>query len=680
MIRTSSAPYMKAVPAPPHDPTWWLLDKRAGWHAAELIHVEAGQSGLRLTASGLTFSFKKLDSVALGPEGRAWTIDPATLELKIFDPCDCTFKVVPATGGKGSGPRQFLKPGGVGVRCGNLFVADTGNRRLSVFSLFGYVLLGAWRPPASANLTTPWQPLSVAFDSNDRVYVADPANGAIHRFSPTGRWQKYFSGLGAVTWIAIDCEDRIYVADEAEPAEVKVLSPAGKVVETISSPEELRKRFPHYTCLPSLTAKEADSIAFEKEGSFRTEPIDSGLYRCQWHRVVLYGDIPPTYRILVSTFTAETEYPDDFIAALSDEQWETNQVAARMDAGAWDCLVRSGPGRFLWLKLEFSGNGSATSRIDRIRLEFPRISLRRYLPGIFGHDPLSADFTDRFLAVFDTTLRNIEQQIDDQARLYDPASAPAARDRKSSDFLSWLASWIGVSLNRQWPEPMRRRFLARAARMYHLRGTREGLWRQLLFLLGLDRNDCCCSRDSHPMRCRPSPSNCNPEPEVTCAWEPPPIILEHFQLRRWLFVGAGRLGDQAMLWGKKIVNRSQLNGGARVDQSQLIMTPDPHRDPFHVYAHKYSVFVPAKFGKSLPYRRSLETLLRSESPAHTVYQIEYVEPRFRIGCQSMIGLDSVVGRYPQGVEVNSSRLRSGAVLPASRPKTVRRIGSTTRLD
>ena len=49
-----------------------------------------------------------------------------------------------------------------------------------------------------------------------------------------------------------------------------------------------------------------------------------------------------------------------------------------------------------------------------------------------------------------------------------------------------------------------------------------------------------------------------------------PYILEHFKLRRWLFVGEARLGDQSVLWGKRIVNRTQLNETARVGGTQLI--------------------------------------------------------------------------------------------------------------
>ena len=65
--------------------------------------------------------------------------------------------------------------------------------------------------------------------------------------------------------------------------------------------------------------------------------------------------------------------------------------------------------------------------------------------AVFGAEATSADFTDRFLSLFDTTLRGFEHQLDYLARYFDPASAPAQRETPASlDFLSWLSSWIGI--------------------------------------------------------------------------------------------------------------------------------------------------------------------------------------------------------------------------------------------
>ena len=726
------------IPQPPHDPTSWLLNGRVGWRDATLEQVErdfcysltlARHPETIRTLTEASGSFGGLTvpaNVALGPHGSIYLLDREALELKRFDPCECLFETIPCFGGQGNGPRQLFRPHGIGICAGNLFVCDTGNNRLSVFALRGFVLRGHWTPPASAKLANKWEPYDVGFDGQGRVFVTDGANGCVHRFSPVGRWETCLSGFGKVTYIAIDCQDRLHVVSEETEHVVRIVRSNGEAVLSASRPEELARSFPcppfavdaagnlHLERLcpdiieckkngsrpagergifdlhgnPATLSVASTAQAYQKAGSYFSQALDSELYRCQWHRVILRGEIPNGSRVLVSTYSSEALLTDDQVRSL-DHQWETNQTAGEMRKGEWDCLVRSGGGRFLWLRLELRGNGTVTPRLDSIEIEFPRISLRRYLPAVFGEEAISADFTDRFLGLFDTMLRSVERKIDHLARYFDPLSTPAERDPKTGvDFLSWLGSWIGLSLDRQWSETKRRKFLKNAGRLHNLRGTRIGLWRQLILFLEMEPSELCCPDDQPRAKCCPAPANCDPVIQLPCAWQPPPLILEHYQLRRWLFVGAGRLGDQAVLWGKRIVNRSQLDEGAQVGRSQLITTQDPYRDPFHVHAHKFTVFVPSFYRCEEARRKGLENLLKTESPAHTMHHIQYVEPRFRIGFQSMIGLDSVIGRLPQGVTLGETPLGQASVLTApphnqggpSLRVGESRIGTTTNLE
>jgi phage tail-like protein len=653
------------------------------------------------------------ENIALGPEGGVFLLDTNKAQLKRFDPCTCSFQTVPSFGGIGSASRQLDNPHGIAIRGGNLYVCDTGNHRVSVFSLHGFILRDFWTMPTAANLAQTWKPSDLAFDRKGRAYVTDSANGCIHRFTPFGIWERSFSGFGVATFIAIDLQDRIYVVVKGE-SQARIIDTHGRVLGTVGDPAGLVASFPPLpfsvdasgdlnlaalcACVPvtgifSPTGAELSvaplipAITYPANGTFITIGLDSKFYRCQWHRIVLRGCVPEGASVIVSTYTSESQRTLDEIP---DADWVTNQTIVNLQNREWDCLVMSGPGRYLWLRLQLSSNGISTPCLEWVKIEFPRISLRRYLPAAFGEDPKGAQFTDRFLSIFDTTLRNIEKEIDNQARNFDPLSAPSTKPKGAAvDFLTWLASWVGVSLDRQLPEQTRRNLLKKAPSLYSIRGTRYGLWQQLLLLLGMGSDTCCCPNDQPRQHCRCTPLNCSPPEKKPCAWQPPPLILEHFQLRRWLFVGAGRLSDDAVLWGKRIVNRSQLNANAQASVSQLISTQDPYRDPFYAYAHKFSVFVPAACGKSPLQKRSLMNLLNSEKPAHTQYQLEFVEPRFRIGFQSMIGLDSVVGRYPEGVTLNTSQLGSGTLL-TSAPNTragpsfsvgrQARIGATTRLD
>lgn len=732
------ANYLPPIPKPPDDPTFLLLNGRVGWRENQLDNIVmlpaesslalAPRPGTGRSLAEASGSFGGLDlpsNVAIGSDCNIYLLDRDSGVLKRFDPCECQFRDLPCFTGLGKGPRHLLEPHGIGICNGNLFVCDKGNRRLSIFLLRGLVLKAVWRPPVG-ELDHPWQPCDVAFDRRGNVFVSDRANGCVHIFSPRGHWQNCLAGFPGASALTIDCEDHLYVLVN-QGAGVKVSTLEGETQPTPTYPGEVSAHFAplpipvdkkgnlHLTSLclasdtdcralpPALAGDAVFDLAgrrldkpslsqpiYHQQGTYLSGPLDSSLYRCQWHRIVVQGSVPEGTQLIVSTFTAETEQPLNHILGLPPDAWETNQTIHHLNQGEWDCLVRSGGGRYLWLRLTLRSNGKDTPAIEYVRVEFPRISLRRYLPAVFGEDPISADFTDRFLSLFDSTLRSVERVIDNEARFFDPLSTPAVPDPETGvDFLSWLASWIGLTLDRHWPETKRRRLVKQAGKLYNIRGTSEGIHRQLMLFLGIDPDRWCCPDDQSRQRCRPDIENCVPREQPQCQWRPPRLILEHYQLRRWLFLGEGRLGDQAALWGNRIANRSQLDQGARIGGTQIITTQDPYLDPFHVYAHKFSVFVPACYGHSQRLRKGLENLLEAGKPAHTTYQLEYVEPRFRIGVQSMLGFDAVIGRYPdEPVTLDETKLGEPATLSPSMSEQgsstlevgeKARVGTTTKL-
>jgi phage tail-like protein len=360
------------------------------------------------------------------------------------------------------------------------------------------------------------------------------------------------------------------------------------------------------------------------------------------------------------------------VLSYPDSAWSTRLAAHGTGAGEWDCLLDADAGRYLWLRLDLTGTGAQTASLDAVEIEYPRISLRRYLPAIYGADPDSASFTDRFLAMFDRSLRDVELLVD---------GLPADLDAEATPYLDWLSDWVGLATDTRLPDAVRRRLLASSARLYDLRGTLAGLRELLLIVLGLDVLEPCAGCGREPGSCSPARACCPPRPPEVSSWTPPPLVLEHFRLRRWLRLGASRIGDDAMVWGRRIVNRSQLGDGAQVGGTQLKTSQDPLRDPFHAYAHKYTVFLPASAGLREQQRKVVQRLLQFATPAHTAGTVEYVEPRFRIGVQSSLGLDSVVARVPAGLVLGETPLGRATVLTgeASDAGAPRALGATTVL-
>ncbi|RYG22715.1 hypothetical protein EON82_16275, partial [bacterium] len=493
--------------------------------------------------------------------------------------------------------------------------------------------------------SVPGSPTDVTFDLRGRLIAADAATGKVTRGS------EEWDGLGAVERVIVDDEGALFAyADGAlTPLTVKEMPNLdGRIAAQNAYGVSYQAGVLSFDCGKSYDLEGNEVLAspssvpfLEKSVSFVTEPLDSDILRCEWHRLTMDATCPAGCSIVVRTFATDVEYLPFQIVGQPDAAWGTN-LSLRNGEAPLDGLLRRAVGRYLYLRLDLKGNGRTTPEIRSIDLEFPRISLRRYLPAVFGNDPVSAEFTDRLLAIYDSGFREIEGQIDTQARLYDPMSTPTA-------MLSWLGGWIGVPLERQWSEAKRRQILKAASARLDVRGTLPGLQSLLATLFDLNRSLCQCPRD----RC---------DRRETPYWDFPPLVLEHFKLCRWLFLGSSRLGDQAVLWGKAIVNRAQLDGGAVVGKSQLRAIPDPHRDPLLTHANRLTVFAPVSRGRTTERRKAIESAIRSEVPATVDFDVRYVGPRFRIGVQSMVGLDTVVGRIPSPGPLGEARLGATTIL------------------
>ncbi|MGI8792824.1 MAG: phage tail protein I [Acidimicrobiales bacterium] len=86
------------------------------------------------------------------------------------------------------------------------------------------------------------------------------------------------------------------------------------------------------------------------------------------------------------------------------------------------------------------------------------------LPSLYHDD----DFTQALTAGLDQVLAPVFSTLDALEAYIDPGTAP-------SDFLDWLASWVGLELDASWPEEGRRALVAKAIELYTWQGTIKGL-------------------------------------------------------------------------------------------------------------------------------------------------------------------------------------------------------------
>ena len=679
--------------------------------------------------------------VAIDSQDRVYILDSQTCLLKRFDRCSQQFVILPCIGEIGSEPRRFCRPHGLAISCqDDIYIADAGNRRVQILSVHGLALRHLWGPlrviqsgnvitterviavmkapttgTACASLTefptATWEPWDVAVSPDNQVYITDYANGLIHVFDPDGNWLKAYTGAGQSTpplskptRLALDRQNRIYVIQENQ-SYIVVLDTNGTFLGTVETPDQIEGQFCPVAvavdlegnlCLSDCVTRQlyfyqpngdggwcpsrcfgtvsgfAASIVFDRSGHpvyadggqrvcqlapppmyptkglYYSAALDSKTYRCVWHRITLAGSVPPGAAVKVDTLTAEYPKTIDEIQNLPESRWGTAQLDADATLNNWDCLIQSPPGRYLWLRLTLSGDGTVTPSIENIKVFYPRASSIQFLPSVYQADPVSSDFLGRFLSIFDTIRGGTSEQITTIARYFDPMATPAnPQNVGGTDFLSWLASWLGMSLQSSWPVKPRRELVRQAHRLYALRGTPAGLRLHIELYAGVR-----------------------------------PLILELFRLRRWGFVNQATLGNNSTLFGAEVMNRLQVGTNSQIGSFSLVDYGNPQFDLFNAYAYQFLVFVPRWPGATTSDQMALQQIIDIAKPAHTVGQLRWAEPRFRVGIQAYVGVDTVVGKYPQGVIEGQGQLGYDTVLgsPAeqkARPKVS--VGRTTRL-
>jgi phage tail-like protein len=99
--------------------------------------------------------------------------------------------------------------------------------------------------------------------------------------------------------------------------------------------------------------------------------------------------------------------------------------------------------------------------IDGLRVPY---TIGQQLPAVYQEDP----FAMRFTAGFDDVLAPLLSTLDCLEAYVDPWLTP-------EDFLDWLAGWVGMVLDENWPLDRRRAVTAHAVELFRKRGTAAGL-------------------------------------------------------------------------------------------------------------------------------------------------------------------------------------------------------------
>lgn len=146
-----------------------------------------------------------------------------------------------ADGTSGSGVSELNAPQGIDVALdGTLYIADTGNHRILVYSADG-AYLQTWGGGGSGSSNSKFNtPVSVTLDvsrfasiAQEQVYIADKNNNRVQVFNLSGEYINTLgSGLTPI-YVTTDRNRKLYIADSGSST-VKVYTPGNNTPVTIS--------------------------------------------------------------------------------------------------------------------------------------------------------------------------------------------------------------------------------------------------------------------------------------------------------------------------------------------------------------------------------------------------------------------------------------------------------------
>jgi phage tail-like protein len=489
-------------------------------------------------------------------------------------------------------PIELIEPVGLSVNIDNsIYVIDNGYKHFIKITEKGeYSNIGDF-----TKISEDFRPKIITIDTKENVFVAgiDNSTESLYRFDSDGSYTgkiPVFDLTGRIMGLAVDSKANLYLGSSNGIAHFSSL----QVFSTI-------------------------------EGFFYSKTLDSGIHECKWHRLSLQARIPQKTLLHVYYYVSDSSSLKKTIdGILTDQEKSTQEKADSIDKQipAWigpetltgneitsrDMLFREGTGRYLWLKIGLlTFDEKAGPEVTRMKMLYPANSYLRYLPAIYQEDPVSREFLERFLSIFETVLYDLETDIDNVSDYFDPDIVP-------SGFLAWLASWLNMAVEEDWTDDKKRYFIKRAPVLYKQKGTRAGL-----------------------------------EELIRIYTEKIPIIMEHSRTGKPMVIskdGSFILGINSLLL-KTPVRGFRLGDDSIIGQVALREIYQSQEEPFLALAYRFTVIMNLSAEELRRYEKGLRQILDNEKPAHTMYRIQ-------TGVED--GSDQYVGISTQIVDYGHIRL------------------------
>lgn len=361
-------------------------------------------------------------------------------------------------------------------------------------------------------------------------------------------------------------------------------------------------------------------------GLFVAGPFDISDRSTLWYRLRVHAEpLPDGGHIQLFTYTSDID--DQDLDLHAEEPFDRIGWRA-LPRNALDALIPNKPARYLWVGGVLGRGDARSPRVSQIRVDYGRDGYLNHLPAVYSRDPARADFLDRHLALDESVLGGLRDEIGDLPQLFDPLAAPGGN---FPSWLSWLAGWQAFELSELWREEETRQYLREASDLHGKRGTLEGLRRYLKLYAGVE------------------------------ALIEEPALHTHL----WTLGETSTLGFTTML-APAHPQGAVVGSTATLDQSHLARGGTFGEALFDDLAHHFCVYVYCAELTRPGALDDVRAVLDREKPAHVTYELCVIEPRARVGHQARVGIDAIVAEGPPAARLGSP-LGTGVLAAEQQP-------------